>query len=137
MNEAEVLNLKSQLDEEYKKDSDAIDRVLRLLRSRNGTAPVEATKRASQKRQSQAKDSNKEPRVRGVQSAVIKLLKNLNPVFTREEIFDMLKVVNPAMAGKLKPASLRNTMRQLVKAEVIEVVKEASLTGPATYRIKG
>jgi hypothetical protein len=136
MNEAEVLNLKLQLDEEYRKDTEAIDRVLRLLRSRNGAAPVEATKPASQKRRSQTKDSDKEPRVRGVQSAVIKLLKNLKPVFTREEIFDMLKVVNPEMAGKLKPASLRNTVRQLVKAEVIEVVEEASATRPATYRMK-
>jgi hypothetical protein len=147
MNEIEVLDLKRQLEEEYKKDSDAIDRVLGLLRSRNGaapingSAPIEAAKPAVSAKTVPASRPNRSrhgqpTRVRGVLSTVTRLLKDLPPIFNREDISDRLRQSNPAMAAKVKPESLRSTIRQLVKAGVIELVEEASGPRLATYRVK-
>jgi hypothetical protein len=71
-----------------------------------------------------------------VQATVIRFLKDLPPIFTRQDVFDKLKQVNSEMASKLKPDALRNTMRQLVKIEVIEIVEEKSGSQMAKYRIK-
>jgi hypothetical protein len=135
MNEREVLSLKRQLEEDYHKNTEAIDRVLRLLREKKEAA-IAGTGESSSSGTVDGTNNGRATRVRGVLALVEGFLKDLPEVFTRDDAFNRLKEVAPDKALKLNPASMRNTLRYLIKTEKIEVVDGASGSKGASYRIK-
>jgi hypothetical protein len=138
MNELEVQELKSQLEADYKKKSEAIEIVLGMLRSKNGNTPAKPTP-ANSSTPSRHRSSNtvKGKRVRGVLSTSRLVLKDLPTPFTRIELLAKLEEVRPDFTGKVTADSLRNTLNRLAEEGVIEVVEEASGTRPASYRLVG
>lgn len=128
MNEREVLALKRKLEADYRKESEAIDIVLNLLRrknSPNGSKPPESVDGSA----------HQQRRVRGVLAAVKRLLPFLPATFDRTDVSEMLGDAEPDLASKVSLGNIRGTLRLLQQDKVIEVVTPSSGTRAAVYKL--
>lgn len=146
MNEQEVLELKAQLEADYKRDSEAIDRVLAMLQRKSGVSPSAATQQqlipasvpVPKSKPEANNGTERTPRVRGVLKATRELLSQLPSTFTSSEVREKLEEANPKFAGgKIKMDSLRGVLKLLSSEGLIKPVKEASGPNPAVYERVG
>lgn len=145
MNITEVTELKRKLEEDFKKKTEAIDIVLEMLRAEKGNvngsapqvsdAPVSPTPKVASPETKPRRKKGEPTRVRGVLSLTRRLIFDLPPVFTIEDLIIKLHKVNPSKAHKIKRESLRSTLRTLVSEGSIVVAEKAAGTKPASYRI--
>jgi|ERR1041384_4947331 hypothetical protein len=136
MNEAEVLELKAQLDADYKRRSEAIDIVLEMLHGKNGTSliPSTPTKPATHRKPRTGENGERVPRVRGLLKATLDILPALPATFTRFDIIEKVEETYPKFKGNIRPDSMRTTLKRLLEDGTLEVVEEASGPKPAIYR---
>jgi hypothetical protein len=142
VNEQEVLELKAQLEADYKRESEAIDTVLAMLRRKGGASlptatqsePTPASIPVSQPKTESNNGAEREKRIRGMLKTTRSLLNDLPETFTSFAVRDKLEE-HPKFAGrKIKMDSLRGVLKQLVEEGLIKPEKEASGPNPAVYR---
>ena len=136
MNEAEVLELKAQVEADYRKQIETIDGFLDLLRRKNEASPATSTpiKPATHRKPRTGQGEERAPRVRGLLKATLDILPVLPATFTRLDIIAKVEETYPKFKGNIRPDSMRTTLKRLLEDGTIEVVEESSGPKPAVYR---
>jgi hypothetical protein len=142
--EEEVLELKAELDAEYKRQSETLDNFLEMLRRRrNGVsllAAIQPSPSPNPVPKPQPKtDSNtpREKRVRGMLKAMRSILNDMPETFTSFQAKDALEVARPEFKGRIKLDSMRGVLNALIDEGWIKQIEVGVGPKPALYqRIK-
>jgi hypothetical protein len=138
--EEEVLELKAELDAEYKRQSETIDNFLEMLRRRkNGVSLLAATQPSpssprAPKSRLEANNTERAKRVRGMLKATRSILNDLPETFTTFQVRDKLEEFRPDFKGRIKLDSLRGTLNQLIDEGLMQQIEEGAGQKPAIYK---
>ena len=121
-----LLDLRRQIEEHYRDRLKAVDLLLQTVRELERPAPsplrmIEVTRPR---------------RVRGVLAVVRQLIPQLPQPFDRRQVLEKLQEVEPELAAKVTLASLRNSLRLLVREGTIQLIEEPTSLRPGRYATK-
>ncbi|MGI8556514.1 MAG: hypothetical protein ACR2LT_09200 [Pyrinomonadaceae bacterium] len=148
----EIQQLKKKLDDEHRKNSEAIDRVMKLLRDNSDDSSNSQSENQEKQSENQAPlhesfvsdNSNNVPtedypknlvkKRSGGRGAVYAIYEYLPTLYTKKDAIDLVKEHKPQFAKKMTPDTVAGAMKALVEDGLAKVEEEASGRTPVKYR---
>jgi hypothetical protein len=129
LNRRDYERLRKQIEDRYRRDIEALDRVWEMANGASGTQKEASEARASSSTQS--------PRVEGLTDAIRKALATITGTFTLRDIMAKVMEVDPVVGEAIqdKPASVSSALKRLEGDDEISVVRKGSGKRPSEYRV--
>ncbi len=147
MDKKEIEQLKARLAEEYRKNSEAIDRVLKLLETKDSTPASQPESNRARQATSNgqpalvaddvdrriARKANWQRKPSGARGAVVAIYKHLPVEYTKKDVERILNEKHPDSSSFTKEA-VKLGVKALVGDGLAEVLREHSGRRPVLYR---